>query len=128
MEVSEQIIQVLDALGKKFGIAVDWSQQNVLPWLEKLAEKLVAYELYSSVAWIGIAVVAIAAGFVLAWILVRNSNTWDADYRFFIWGCYTAFCVVFIAVIGRQVFDIVACKIFPEKVLLDYITKTASTR
>ena len=31
MTVSEQIIQVIDALCEKFGIAIDWTTQNIIP-------------------------------------------------------------------------------------------------
>jgi len=30
MEVSDQIIKVLDNLGQKFGVAVDWTQSNIM--------------------------------------------------------------------------------------------------
>lgn len=33
MQVSDQIIQVLDAICDKFGLAVDWTSTNVLPYL-----------------------------------------------------------------------------------------------
>lgn len=29
--MSENIIKVLDELGKRFGIAIDWSSENVTP-------------------------------------------------------------------------------------------------
>ena len=35
---SEQIIEVLNALCEKFGIAIDWTAENVMPYLTDLAE------------------------------------------------------------------------------------------
>lgn len=50
--VSDQIIQVLDALCNKFGLAIDWGAQNVLPYAQELMGKMVSYELWTSVMWI----------------------------------------------------------------------------
>lgn len=35
--MSEDIIKVLDNLAQKFGIAIDWTSQNAMPYLEDLA-------------------------------------------------------------------------------------------
>ena len=31
MEISQQVIKVLDAVCDKFGIAIDWTSNNVIP-------------------------------------------------------------------------------------------------
>ena len=41
MKVSEQIIQVLDALCAKLGMAIDWTADNVIPYIEKLCGKYI---------------------------------------------------------------------------------------
>lgn len=51
MTVSEQIIQVVDALCEKFGIAINWTSENVIPYIETLCRKLVTYEISTSIAW-----------------------------------------------------------------------------
>lgn len=33
MEVSKQIIEVLDNLCEKFGVVIDWNAKNVLPYV-----------------------------------------------------------------------------------------------
>lgn len=38
MTVSEQIISVLDALCEKFGIAINWTEENVIPYVEILCK------------------------------------------------------------------------------------------
>lgn len=65
MTVSEQIIQVLDNLGEKFGLAIDWSPENILPYANELMNKAVSYEL-----WIHItALTLIVIGMTLSWII-----------------------------------------------------------
>ena len=51
MTVSEQIIQVLDALGEKMGIAIDWTSQNVLPVAQQICERYIRYEIVMSILW-----------------------------------------------------------------------------
>ena len=51
MTVSEQIIKVLDALGEKIGIAVDWTSQNVVPVAQQICERYIRYEIVMSILW-----------------------------------------------------------------------------
>lgn len=39
----EQIVEVLNALCEKFGIAVDWSSENMVPYLMELTHRYTAY-------------------------------------------------------------------------------------
>lgn len=51
MKVSEQIIQVLDALGEKIGIAVNWTSENVVPVAQQICERYIRYEIVMSILW-----------------------------------------------------------------------------
>lgn len=51
MTVGEQIIQVLDALGEKIGIAVDWTSQNFVPVAQQICERYIRYEIVMSILW-----------------------------------------------------------------------------
>ena len=55
MTVSSEIIEVLDYLGEKFGIAIDWTSNNVLPYLQALVDKFIKWEIFTSIVWIAIA-------------------------------------------------------------------------
>ena len=50
MSFSSQFIEVLDALCAKFGIVIDWTSQNVMPYLTDLATRLISYEIWTSMA------------------------------------------------------------------------------
>ena len=45
MEVSNQIIEVLDYLSAKMGIVVDWTAENMVPYLTDLIERMVSYQI-----------------------------------------------------------------------------------
>ena len=49
MTVSSEIIEVLDYLGEKFGIAIDWTSNNVLPYLQALVDKFIKWEISTSI-------------------------------------------------------------------------------
>ena len=34
MEIANNYITVLDEIGSKFGLAIDWTQQNVQPYIQ----------------------------------------------------------------------------------------------
>lgn len=50
MNTSEQIIAVLDHLGEKLGIAIDWTTENIMPYLEQLFKRYATLKItYSSI-------------------------------------------------------------------------------
>ena len=50
--MSTEIIKVLENLAEKFGIAVDWSDKNLIPHLNQLADKITLYTLVSAIVCI----------------------------------------------------------------------------
>lgn len=36
----------------KFGIAIDWTAENIMPYIEQLCAKFINFEIYTSVFWI----------------------------------------------------------------------------
>ena len=52
MEISEQVIKVLDAVCDKFGIAIDWTSNNVIPYIQELGNKIIIYDICNSIMWL----------------------------------------------------------------------------
>lgn len=120
MTVSSEIIEVLDYLGEKFGIAIDWTSNNVLPYLQTLVDKFIKWEISTSIVWI------IIAAFIIAIIIglmnlkgVREANEDYCDGM--LWILAGIIIIVSFIVICIQIFDIIKCNIFPEKALYDFI-------
>ena len=117
MNVSEQIIQVIDDLCRRFGIVIDWSKETIVPYLNELAEKFIAFEVKTSWFWIILAS-SIAA---ILWItslvcsLIKGFDSEGATFLGIIAIVATVFAVV---VSGVQIYDIITCETFPEKILL----------
>lgn len=117
MTVSNQIIAVLDAICEKFGIVIDWTASNIMPYLQDLCKRIVTYEIATSVAWIILQVVILLLAFY-----VRNkkikplAEADDDDYYFIV--IATTICIV-IAIIATvvicvQVADIISALAIPE--------------
>lgn len=116
MTVSAQIIEVLNDLCMKFGLAIDWSQENVLPYLEELAGKYITWEITTSVTWIVIGVLCVIAGVFCMKFDLKELH----DGCLFGIGVVSVLIATFI--IGTQVFDVLECVCFPEKTLFEYVS------
>ena len=128
MKFSQEIINVLDYLGGKFGIAIDWTSENVMPYLEDLCARYISYEVFTSIAWMAIMfVTTLIIGITLS-ILHKKAKAlrWDDDYAAVIgaiifWVLFVVMAFISILVIYTQVFDIIECYTLPEKVVFEYL-------
>lgn len=126
--MSEEIIKVLDALADKFGIAVDWTSANVVPYLEQLCGKYVNYEIATSVVWIMLGLLFFIVG-IICYKIVYKHKDWGVTYYktmsddyfgrgLIYFGVISIFVVASLMVI-TQIFDIVTCFTFPEKIIIE---------
>ena len=64
--VSNQIIEVLNEICNKFGLAIDWTSKNVQPYLQELIAKCVAYKFATSILWLIFGILVCTIGGVFA--------------------------------------------------------------
>lgn len=132
--MSEEVIKILDALAEKFGLAIDWTSANVLPYLQQLCGKYVTYEIATSVVWI---LIGICLLFVGKYSIEKAKQYWkkyeedtysDYDVITVMFGILAG-CVIIggIAVISCQTFDIVTCITFPEKIIIEELQSVYSS-
>ena len=111
--MSPEIIKILDAICDKFGIAIDWTSQNAIPYLEKIGKHIINYELGSSILFILIAILSIILIISICKIYKNE------DYV----GFSVIFCMIAFIVIFHQLFDILAVFTFPEKTIIEFISQ-----
>ena len=116
VKFSSQIIEVFDYLCKKFGIVIDWSSENVLPYIQTLCEKYIKWEISTSIVWLIIGVIIMVLGFLIWRIDMQNKYEYIGPTIFGIFIILIGFVVVCV-----QSFDIVKCNIFPELQIIEYI-------
>lgn len=122
--MSEEIIKVLDNLCEKFGIAIDWTSQNVKPYLQELFVKYTNYEMATSIMWLVIFVLTLVASVLfIKWGWNNFDNCEDVIQGFIIVFSAILFVLGVISIIGIcfQVTDIIKCNTFPEKMIIDKI-------
>jgi hypothetical protein len=125
MNFSQEIINVLDYLCKRFGIVIDWTSENVMPYLEDLCARYIQFEIKTSIAWIALCVGVMALAGII-WIIsgivnacICSDITEGIKYvsMFFFW----LFLVMSIIVGMFQAYDIIECYTLPEKVVFEYL-------
>lgn len=126
--MSDEVIKILDALADKFGIAIDWTSANAIPYLQQLCEKYVKYEVVTSIIWILIGIVLLVAGKYG----IKKVNYCQEQYekaqspilsgweeRKWAWLVFTVITIaVGFFMVVSQGLDIVTCLTFPEKVII----------
>lgn len=128
MTVGQQIIEALDALCQKFGIAINWTSDNILPYVEDLAKNAVRYKLYTSLLYSVIFAIGMAILIVfirLIWCWLKKDEPADDESI----GIAGTFFVIFLicsitcfVLLLSQLVDIITCFTFPEKVVYDIIS------
>lgn len=133
MAISEQIIQVINALCEKFGIAINWTEENVIPYVEVLCRKLIIYEIATSIVWVVI-MALLSVGSIVATKkfaptfkegLAENARNYGVG-----WELGTTFAIIALAVLNTstvivvetQIMDIIKCLTFPEMYVFEYIS------
>lgn len=125
--MSDEIIKVLDIIADKFGLAVDWTSSNVIPYIEQLCGKYVNYEIATSIIWLLFGIGCLILGkylFKKIKICYEKCDDMDSD-DLYSWGCIGAgigfgvAIIVGLIVIMCQAFDIITCFTFPEKIIIN---------
>lgn len=128
MQISESIINVLNVLCEKFGIAVDWTNQNIIPYLTDLSSRICTYEIATSITWI-LGIIVLVSGCTVyckySWKRTIDWNTYDLSTEQF-HAILSAVLLFFVGlggiiVIGIQLFDIAKAIWLPELIVVDYI-------
>lgn len=139
MEISEQVIKVLDAVCDKFGIAIDWTSNNVIPYIQELGNKIITYDICNSIVWLVIgSVIPLTVAILIKKFL--NKKKLEAkermnDYYYTdgsldegAWCCYAMIIVLIIIAIiltTSNIESIIQDIVFPEKTIIEFITQYA---
>lgn len=125
--MSEEIIKVLDELGKRFGIVIDWSNQNIIPYLQELMKRFICYKNITACVWIIISIFMTIGSvmmikFINKW---RKSNNYDEcdDDPLAATGYVTSVCIIALG-IGLLIGNLLGIAkniCMPEMVVYEYI-------
>lgn len=126
--MSEEIIKVLDELGKRFGMAIDWSNQNVMPYLQDLMGRFIAYRNTQAIIWIIISIIVICLSIwgikkILKWKKENKIEEYDDGWGSFLLGIIGLICAlcVFIPVLICNIQGLAQNIFIPELSIMDYL-------
>lgn len=127
MSFSENFIEIMDAIGENVGIAIDWTNKNIMPYMEQLCGKIVNYELYTSIAWLVFMLILLVVGVIL---LIKGTKKMKDPERsvydeLFIFPMVIGSVLIFVSLIVCmiQVGDIITCLTLPEKTVMEFIIR-----
>ncbi len=124
--MADEVIKILDAFSERFGLAIDWSSENILPYLQQLCSKYVTYEFSTSIMWLVLGSVLVILGicFVVKGKHLHKTSIETKSYNDDYVSWYMAaviFLFIGICVDITQINDIITCFTFPEKLFVQEI-------
>lgn len=128
--MSEEIIKVLDELGKRFGIVIDWSNQNIIPYLQELLKRFICYRNITGCVWIIISIIPIILGVIGIKLLNKwiksdkyDDNFYSEDGSLAALGYIASIFIIMlgIGIIIGNILGIIKNIYMPELVIYEYI-------
>ena len=131
--MAEEIIKVIDALCDKFGIAADWTAENLLPYAQQLCHRIVVYKMTTSIVWIVLSAVAIAASLYLAtkkfyptYVKCFNARACTSDQGdgwYILALVFYIVAVLSLVVLLVSMFTLIRCITLPDAIAFEYIKR-----
>lgn len=82
MEVSEQIIKVLDKIAEQIGLTIDWTQENIIPYVKDLLARYATMQIISNIVAGGIYLSLIIISVVMIIHILRQRNKSNTESIF----------------------------------------------
>ena len=126
--MSEEIIKVLDELGKRFGIVIDWSNQYIIPYLQELFKRFICYRKITACVWIILSIAMTISGVVMfrslhKWRKSDDYDDCDDDMLALLGYIFSVFITALgIGLIFGNMFGIIKNVCMPEMAIYEYIT------
>lgn len=123
---NNQLVELLKELANQMGISVDWTFQNIRPYIIDIMGRLARYEIFTSVIWILFFVIVILIASKLLRMSYKNLKdeenwTWDEEwfgYSAIVLGgviLFASFCIII------QCYDIGEAIYTPELLLIEQL-------
>lgn len=119
MSFSEQFKEIFNFLFEKIGVAVDWTQENIIPYIMDLCKRYVAYNIVETVLWILFGIALIIGVIILFRVIIKDRAKCESkkkdtvfwDYYSYNKNADAGFGAVFSLVFGSVffIFGIVMC-------------------
>lgn len=122
--MSEEIIKVLDNLAQKFGIAIDWTSQNIMPYLQDLMSRFIQYKNSISIIWIVIATILIIISIICIVKLIKwtkKDEYYDDELASMGIALTTIVMIIAICILIGNIIGLMKNIYIPEMIILNEI-------
>lgn len=128
--ITKEATGILDALCRKYGAVLDWSDPASMAYAERLVNQCIEHEIRVSYAWIIISLAAILIAIIIVavihhYVCYPDDHIKYSDYDDSIlsigWTNLAIVVLVGAVVIAFQVDDIITCTSFPDKMILEIL-------
>ena len=137
--MGNEVIKALNHLGKQFGIAIDWTSSNVMPYLQDLMSRMVKYGIYQNVSNIIYCLIILSISIIVTRKFYKASCKYTSIYNetnkyedkdnassfamaFLISLAITVFVTITMSyVIKESVDEIIELSTVPEKYVIEMI-------
>jgi hypothetical protein len=128
MNVSEQIINVLNVLCEKFGIAIDWTAANVLPYVQDLCGRVITYSIAKDIATIIFMIIGfIISLFAFKFVFKKYKECDGYDDEGWLVASilsgivFSGFCIACLFVIPITTMEIIQACTIPELTIIEMV-------
>lgn len=125
---SSEAITILDYLCNKFGVVIDWTNANIVPKLQEIAEHIVSWSYWSSMVGVVNGAAMMIIGIIFLIVGIRRNKLYAVGKLRNLDGVIAIVFGSIIGVIGiplviTHLLNMIKCNVFPEMVLIDYLLK-----
>lgn len=91
MTFSEQFKEVFELICEKIGVAIDWTQENIVPYIMDLCKRYVAYNIVETVLWILFGIALIIGGIIVFRVIIKDRARCFSLKRDTLWWDYYSY-------------------------------------
>lgn len=123
--MSEEVIKVLDNLAQKFGIVIDWTNQNILPYLQDLMGRYISLQNSYAIIWIVISIIMIIGSIILISKCIKATkkpNDIDDEFLIAVGIMLSLISIlIFVVALFVNIFGLLQNIFTPEITILNYL-------
>lgn len=113
--MSEEVIKIFDNISSRFGVVIDWTSENVIPYLHELFNKYVLCESITTLIWLILGIGCLIAGI----IFIKKDNKYEDDGFFIVIGVISFIFGIIITLISSMC--LIQCLVFPESLIMEML-------
>ena len=130
--MSEEITKILNDLGERFGIAIDWTSQNILPYLQDLMSRFISLRNTQAIIWIIISLIFILTTTIIIIKMIKklkklDKNSYSYDDKVFayilIWMILGTIILGFLTALLCNIFGLIQNIYTPEITIIEYLVQ-----